>query len=277
LIVPDPQGGPDRRLLLSCETGAEPGSPASFPAPASDQTWQARLSVTAPAESRTCEESGQGLPIRIRCEVEGGAVALETGEGAAATDVPAPEECRATPRDLATLQDLAEEAAALPLASPIALPAGGEAVGDETVAAITATVREALACFNAGAYLQAFALYSDGYFVRLFAAVGPYDQSVLDFLAAAPVPRAEEERLALLGVRETRRLAAGRVGAVVEVADPTTPGVEGRSFVIFVQANGRWLIDDVVPLASEGTPVAGRAEPGAAGAGTPSVLRPSGA
>jgi hypothetical protein len=69
-----------------------------------------------------------------------------------------------------------------------------------------------------------------------------------------PVP--EFERVALLNLDQVQALADGRVSARVTIDNPTlhthgpaTPGVnpqEDSARVLFVEENGRWLIDGFV-------------------------------
>lgn len=84
---------------------------------------------------------------------------------------PDPSECRLEPRPPAVFEEAIREAIAspipvAPMPSPttpaIALPEGGGRPADaETVAAVVATMREALACNNARDYPRAYALYTD--------------------------------------------------------------------------------------------------------------------
>jgi ketosteroid isomerase-like protein len=182
--------------------------------------------------------------------------------------VPGPEECRVEPRSLASLQALATPRAGgrpptVPSGTPVALPEG-EPADAETVAGITATIREFLACVNAGDQLRAFALYSDDFLRPFFGQPGTFTPENYA-RAATPQPIPTEEWRALVDVRDARVLADGRVGAVVVVDDPTSEDVAGpagqtrdTSFVILVKRGDRWLVDgaiDDIPGEETGTPV----------------------
>jgi hypothetical protein len=127
----------------------------------------------------------------------------------------------------------------------VSLPAG-EPADSAAVTAITATIVEAYACFNAGDYLRAFALYSDGALLR-FTEQGPFTEDIAAFFLATPETFPEEFRSSVLAVREARVLSDGRVGALVDTDDPTSPP-EGTDvdFVIFVEQGGRYLIDEEI-------------------------------
>jgi len=155
--------------------------------------------------------------------------------------VPPPSQCGIGPRAAAEVEALL--AAATPAAGstdaamPFVLPAGTPADGP-TVAAITATIREALACGNAGGALGALSLVTDAAIARDLAppaeGVGLY---VLTFGTAAPAADAWHTLLAVL---DTRELEDGRVAALVIVGDPARSAARARlDYVLFAeQARG---------------------------------------
>jgi hypothetical protein len=104
-----------------------------------------------------------------------------------------------------------------------------------------------LACHNAGNPLAAFAMYTDDYFRRLFGRIGPYDEGAIEALQRAPTPRAEQERVALIELRDARVLEDGRIEAVVVWDDPTLPGPEEPMRMLFAKVGQSWLIDEVQP------------------------------
>ncbi len=139
----------------------------------------------------------------------------------------------------------------------VSLPAG-EPAGSATVVAITATIVQAYACFNAGDYLSAFALYSDDALQR-FTEQGPFTEDIAAFFLATPEAFPEDFRSSVLAVRDVRVLPDGRVGALVDTNDPTSPP-EGADvdFVVFVEQDGRYLIDEeITDLELAGSPAAG--------------------
>ncbi|HEU5431117.1 MAG TPA: hypothetical protein VFU81_05610, partial [Thermomicrobiales bacterium] len=114
------------------------------------------------------------------------------------------------------------------------------------------TVEQLVACSNAGDILRRLALYTDAR-VRDAYPNGP--TSALEAMAATPIPVSELERVAVLDIRDVRRLADGRVSATVVLDNPAlhthglaTPGVNSQQDVAhltFIEQDGRWLIDDV--------------------------------
>ena len=175
-------------------------------------------------------------------------------------DVPGSEECRVEPRTLASLEALTTPVAGAPeptppSGTPAALPVG-EPLDAATLAAITATAREVIACRNAGEALRTLALYSDAFLRQYFASPGTFTPERYAAMAT-PRPLSPETRVALLDVREARRLPDGRAGATVVVEDPADPTGQPRSatFLFFVEQDGRWLVDGAIEgLATTATP-----------------------
>lgn len=169
---------------------------------------------------------------------------------AAAVDIPAPQDCQVEPRSypfFAESSGRSEPATPAPLdtepAEPFEIPTG-EAPDEETAAAVTATLRESLACRNANDFLRAYALFTDDMLVALFggpATVDPDIRALIGDEALKPVsPR---QRIALTAVADMVVLPDGRVGAAVETLNANQTF---RDFVIFEQdaESGRWLIDE---------------------------------
>lgn len=172
---------------------------------------------------------------------------------ASTSDVPAPEECQVARREFPLFPaGVGQRAAATP--APIATPPAapftvptGDAADAETAAAITATVREAIACRNAGDLLRAYTLFTQDMIVALFGGPATVDPEVrrvvLDGLRTVPPAR----RLGLVSVADIVVLPDGRVSATVETE---TTRRAFRDSLIFEQdpASGRWLIDESAPL-----------------------------
>lgn len=180
---------------------------------------------------------------------------------------PDPAACRSEPRTIDELYALlgtpvptasdTELSVSTPAAgpAPVSLPAG-EPADSATVGAITATIVEAYACFNAGDYLRAFALYSDEALQR-FAEQGPFTKDIAAFFLATPEAFPEDFRSSVLAVRDVRVLPDGRVGALVDTDDPTSlPEGTDVDFVVFVEQGDRYLIDEEI-TDLEGSPAAG--------------------
>lgn len=187
----------------------------------------------------------------------GGVDALRGRAATPAATFPAPDPslCLVEPRPLELFAPLVgtptgeglppEAAASNPYLAMDAGPADAE-----TVSAVEGTMTEVMACHNAGAPLRTFALFSDGFLARL-AEGDPMDPRVFAMLAAPSRPLPESEWRGTR-VRDVRLLSDGRVSAVVQGGYP-----RGRwpGFTVFVLQDGRWRVDDVLPLLGAGTPI----------------------
>ena len=187
----------------------------------------------------------------------------QEGTPAAGLDVPSAAECTVEPRAEAELRALFREAAATPVldspeasSTPAVAPTGDPA-DEQTIAEISATWRQFIACINAGDQARMFALFSDDMVRRqLFVdiAFGVTEEALFAFLAATPVPLPDPS-VPVVAFADARVLGDGRVAVV-------GPGELGRGDVrIFVKEGDRWLIDDWFDLTSSGTPAAGTPAP----------------
>jgi hypothetical protein len=196
----------------------------------------------------------------------GAALAQEQGTpGPQATpttawDIPAPEECVVEPRPVPIFAEgvgQREPATPLPLpatpAPPFVIP-DGDPVSPQLEAAVVATVRESIACRNANRILRAFALFTDPMLVSLFGGPATIDPEIRALIKQGdelkPLPR--RQRVALLQVSQVAHRPDGRIGAIVTTG---TAAYLFQDYLVFAYdaASGRWLIDEVVPLASEPT------------------------
>ena len=160
---------------------------------------------------------------------------------------PAPEECRVPPRSLSSLQALTSPTAATPVPSPAPGPDGlpvGAPADAATLAGIAATARELVACLNAGEFLRGLALYSDAFLRADLAGSGGITEEAYA-ARATPFPRPPAAWFTLTEVRDARLLADGRAGAVVGIRGPGAAAAD-LSFLIFVKASDRWLLDGVI-------------------------------
>lgn len=183
----------------------------------------------------------------------------QEGTPAAGLDVPAAAECTVEPRPEDELRALFRQAAATPvLDSPDASPTPavappGDPADAQTVAEVSATWRQFIACINAGDQARMFAVYSDDMVRRQLVvdiAFGVTEDALFAFLAATPVPLPEQSA-PVVPFSDVRVLGDGRVAVA-------GPGEQGRGDVrIFVKEGDRWLIDDWFDLTSSGTPPAG--------------------
>jgi len=166
--------------------------------------------------------------------------------------VPEPEECRVAPRPLDLLAVAAgthpaAQARATPALPPN--PVGWLEVDPAAADRAAATVREFVACRNAGDAGRTAALLSAEHLRRLTEGIGGLE-ALLGPLSATPVPVSPERRFALRSVEDYGRTVDGRVGAIVVVDGPeaSAPETVGRALYLFVDVGGRYLIDDVIPL-----------------------------
>jgi hypothetical protein len=184
-----------------------------------------------------------------------------TPRQATPTAAVAPTECRVEPRAI----PLYEALALLPTGTPspdddrrdptATIPAGPPADAT-TVAAATATMREYIACQNAGDYRRQFALVTDEYLRGFFSLVAevaiglrmPPALAVLTFTAGEPLPRAEQVRITIEAIEDVRVLPDGRVAAAVVFRDPTREPEISTDVAIFEQVKGRWLLDGGLDL-----------------------------
>jgi hypothetical protein len=176
----------------------------------------------------------------------GGRVGL--AEGATPTpDVPAAGLCIATAPSFDRLNAAIldnDGATPEPQRTPGVVPAGTPASTD-IAAAVTATVRELVACFNAGAPLRAYGLYTDAYLHRLFARQGPFSRASYDGYAT-PEPEPDvAKHTAILAIRDIRVFADGSAGATVTLHYASIP-VPKTFFFTFVRNGDGWLIDDIL-------------------------------
>lgn len=127
------------------------------------------------------------------------------------------------------------------------LPAGQPA-NATTVAAVTAAMREILACINTDNALAVLPLTTD-HFVRTLLQEEPITQPEEQAFehAGTPPPMPPDEWSSLLAVWQVRVLPDGRVGALVarRVGDPPPPTLK-VGFFVFVETNGHYLLDTVV-------------------------------
>lgn len=174
--------------------------------------------------------------------------ARQATPGAGSAIVPRPDACRVAPRSLPLLADDtgAPAATPLPLVEPTPFaPLAGEPADAATSRAITAVVREAVACRNAGDYARAYALMSDGMLVRLFGGPATLDPIVAAALEAPPERLSRPDRLALVAVADLRLLPDGRTAARVVTRNAEQTFTDE---LVFVRAQERWLIDQTIPI-----------------------------
>jgi hypothetical protein len=193
--------------------------------------------------------------------VGGPGVRAQAGTLTADQDVASAAECTAAPRSEDELRALFRKAATLIptslelAASPTpAIAPLGDPADEQTVAEISATWREFIACISAGDQARLFALFSDDMVLRQFVvdiALRVTEDALFDFLSATPVPLPLDQSTPIVPFDDVRVLSDGRVVVV-------GPGELGRGDIrIFVKEGDRWLLDEWFDLTASGTPAAG--------------------
>ena len=188
------------------------------------------------------------------------AVRAQAGTPEAGLDVATAAECTVAPRSEDELRALFREAEATPISdfaeaspTPAVAPTGAPA-DEQTVAEITATWRQFIACISAGDQARLFALFSDDMVRRQFLvdiAFGVTEEALFDFLAATPVPLPQDQSIPVESFEDVRVLSDSRVAVV-------GPGEQGQGDVrIFIKEGDRWLLDAWFDLTGNGTPTAG--------------------
>lgn len=173
---------------------------------------------------------------------------------------PAPEECTVAPITVERLNLVISGAGATgtpeavveasPVASPTAwaMPEGTPA-DEATFAAVSAAVREYIACINAGDVAKVLALYSDAGLADILAgaiAQGATGEQILASFGT-PSPLAPDQVTRLYGIDAIVITPDGRAAALVIGDDLTKPSPPGPALIYFVQVNGAWLVDGFVP------------------------------
>jgi hypothetical protein len=166
-----------------------------------------------------------------------------------------------TPAALAEIVTENDVANSTPIADPgpYAKPHGTPADA-ETVAGVTTTIRQLIACVNAGDFLRFLALFSNDALRRYSADLGfPLDPT--DELLT-PDPTINDQ-IALGPIEDVLVLPDGRVSALALLPnqESSSDGEDLNVQLIFVRQGDRWLIDELFPIAPESattwTPVGG--------------------
>lgn len=175
---------------------------------------------------------------------QGGATPTPDGTAVSAAD------CRAEPRPVA---DFAAIAAATPLSYPEVLrraeamnqigtpPAGGVPADPAVVAGVTDAVKQIFACLLTEDFARYASLLTDDNFRRNFAGLDPRA------VQATPNPSSMRVPLPLYQIEEVRVLPDGRVTAEIDAE-------RGRSISVFVESDGRYLLDGGFELVDGGVP-----------------------
>ncbi|MCA9881178.1 MAG: hypothetical protein KC442_25440, partial [Thermomicrobiales bacterium] len=151
-----------------------------------------------------------------------------------------------------------------PQEPPNATEADGVPADQQTIAGITGTVEEMVACSNAGDIMRRLAVYSDN---RIHYAYPQGPTQALEAMAANPLPVQPYERVAITAIEDVTTLPDGRVSARVVVDNPAAhshdPNVSQAAIqqeaarLIFVQEGGNWRVDETrrEEPTTRGTPI----------------------
>ena len=183
----------------------------------------------------------------------------------AATPIAVPgSDCTVAPRTVAAIAEIVTEAdvaasSPVPDAAPYTRPDGTPA-DEATVAGVTATARELVACINAGDFLRFLSLFSDDALRRYAADLDLPLQPDADLLTPDP---SINDQLALAGIEDVLVLPDGRVSILIHVSSPDS-NEDLTLQLILVRQDDRWLIDELIsiapaeePAATTWTPVSG--------------------
>jgi hypothetical protein len=190
-------------------------------------------------------------PAQSASGVGGGMRALTVEDNPATPEATDASACTVKPRSLEEVRRLVEQVQqteATPAPTPFQLPVAqlprGEPADLQTIAAITATTEQFIACMNAGDLLRFLAILSDDAVRSLGRELNfPLD----DPSFATPQPT-EEAPIHIASIEGVRMLPDGRVGAVVIPTAQMKP-----FFLYFVHEGDRWLIDGFVDIIREPT------------------------
>jgi hypothetical protein len=161
-----------------------------------------------------------------------------------------PSECTVAARAIPEVEAiLATPAAAMPEASPTAMPAGTP-LDTATTAEVQAALREAVACINTGDILKIIQFYTDDLIRQLLGGV-PIEQIEQQ---ATPTALTEAQMTELIAISGMVMLPDGRVAVVVTGDDHSNPAPPSDTMFFIVNVDGRWLIDDFVTDVNIATP-----------------------
>lgn len=168
-----------------------------------------------------------------------------------------PSECRAEPRPVeeilvplatpraARVAEATPSAGASGIRLPPELPEGPP-VDPATATAVHAVWREFWACVNADDLRRQAALLSDDGVRHWVGTEGSVALFAAELVSTQPLPPDDRERVWPLAA--LRMLPGGRVGGLVDPGGGAAPEYAGKNHVIFVQEDGRWLINDIVTV-----------------------------
>lgn len=163
-----------------------------------------------------------------------------------------PAECQVEARSVAEIIALRAapragppQARAVPAATTVEIPIG-EAADAETVAGVTATIREVIACSGAGDFARLLALFSDDLARQIVAPDRLSEEDLQAALETLPEALPAGEQSTLLAITDVMELEDGRVGAFVVGPDAANVNRPDTIYVTLVREGDRWWVDAAV-------------------------------
>ncbi len=185
------------------------------------------------------------LAVAMLMGLASGGVAAQDASPAANDFVtPDPAECVVEPRTVDELRAFMDDATEDTAMRATPTVTGGEPADPATVEAVTAVTREVYACLNANAFLRVFALYSDAYIAHSLVAEDLNPDALSLF--ATPIAPQEADARTSMAIRDVMVLPDGRVSVLVIDRNPLGGNTESPTTYIFVEQDGRWLVDDLI-------------------------------
>lgn len=170
------------------------------------------------------------------------ALAMVIASSVSAADLPAvdPSACTIAPIPVPAEGEVGDlstpQSTPTPIAATPATPAD-----DATVAAITDTIAQSIACRNAGDQLRMLATFSDRWVAALFSG---YDlvfyNQFLDQVTLPATPLAATDQIALVAIDD---VGLRDDGAAIATVTTSAGGVEQRSLLLLIEEGDAWKID----------------------------------
>jgi hypothetical protein len=126
--------------------------------------------------------------------------------------------------------------------TPVAPPAEGEPVDEETQQSIEESMVENIACINTGETLRHLAIYTDEGLRRVMKAADRITDEQYE-MVQTPNPLTESGWMVIHNISDAVMLEDGKVAVVVVGDDPTIEGPPLATLFILAEQDGHWYID----------------------------------